>query len=246
MTHLMTKAWLAGAAAAALALAGCGGGGEDAAREDAPAPAGETQPAGDLAEAAGAAMDDAGQAADETAGSGEAEAEKTVASLDPTSPDYEAPKESPFAETSAPAVQAADGETYLALNAERPGVIVRPSGLQIEQIENGAADGVSPQWGQYVQVQYRGQFIDGTVFDSSYARSEPATFPVGGLIQGWNEALMIMKPGDKWKLAIPYNLAYGESGRGPIGPRETLLFDIELLDVLDEFEPQVPPQPKAE
>ncbi|RMF29261.1 MAG: FKBP-type peptidyl-prolyl cis-trans isomerase, partial [Bacteroidetes bacterium] len=111
----------------------------------------------------------------------------------------------------------AAGEQFLAENAKRPGVVTLPSGLQYEVLQEG--DGPSPTEDDEVTVHYHGTLIDGTVFDSSVERGEPATFPVSGVIPGWVEALQLMKVGSKWKLYIPAELAYGERGAGgAIGP----------------------------
>ncbi len=123
-----------------------------------------------------------------------------------------------------------DGEAFLAENAKQEGVVVTESGLQYKVLEAG--DGESPGPADVATVHYRGTLIDGTQFDSSYDRGEPATFPVGGVIAGWTEALQLMKPGAKWQLFIPSELAYGERGAGQaIGPNATLLFDVELISV---------------
>ena len=104
------------------------------------------------------------------------------------------------------------------------------SGLQYKIVEEGAGD--SPAAVDMATVHYRGTLIDGTQFDSSYDRGQPATFPVGGVIAGWTEALQLMKPGAKWQIVIPAGLAYGERGAGQdIGPNSTLLFDVELISV---------------
>jgi FKBP-type peptidyl-prolyl cis-trans isomerase FklB len=124
----------------------------------------------------------------------------------------------------------AAGEAFLAENAKKEGVKVTESGLQYKIIEEG--EGPSPGPSDMATVNYRGTLIDGTQFDSSYDRGQPATFPVGGVIAGWTEALQLMKPGAKWQLVIPSNLAYGERGAGKdIGPNSTLVFDVELLSV---------------
>lgn len=105
-----------------------------------------------------------------------------------------------------------------------------PSGLQYEIIEKGT--GAIPTAADNVTTHYTGMLIDGTVFDSSVERGQPATFPVGGVIKGWTEALQLMPTGSKWKLHIPYDLAYGERGAGAqIGPYATLVFDIELISI---------------
>jgi len=124
----------------------------------------------------------------------------------------------------------AAGEAFLAENAKKEGVKVTKSGLQYKIIEEG--EGPSPGPSDMATVNYRGTLIDGTQFDSSYDRGQPATFPVGGVIAGWTEALQLMKPGAKWQLFIPSDLAYGERGAGKdIGPNSTLVFDVELLSV---------------
>jgi FKBP-type peptidyl-prolyl cis-trans isomerase FklB len=124
----------------------------------------------------------------------------------------------------------AEGEAFLAENATKEGVVVTESGLQYKILEPGEGD--APEATDVVTVHYRGTLIDGTQFDSSYDRGQPATFPVGGVIAGWTEALQLMKPGAKWQLVIPAELAYGERGAGQvIGPNATLLFDVELISV---------------
>ena len=124
----------------------------------------------------------------------------------------------------------ASGEAFLAENAKQEGVVVTESGLQYKIIEPGQGD--SPGPADVATVHYRGTLIDGTQFDSSYDRGQPASFPVGGVIAGWSEALQLMKPGAKWQLVIPAELAYGERGAGQdIGPNSTLLFDVELISV---------------
>jgi FKBP-type peptidyl-prolyl cis-trans isomerase FklB len=126
---------------------------------------------------------------------------------------------------------AGEGEAFLAENAKRDNVVVLESGLQYEVLTEGEGDIPSAQ--SVVSTHYRGTLINGQQFDSSYDRGEPAEFPVGGVIAGWTEALQRMKVGSKWKLYIPYHLAYGEAGAGgDIGPYQTLIFDIELLDIV--------------
>ncbi len=123
------------------------------------------------------------------------------------------------------------GEAFLAKNKQRPGVVTLPSGLQYEVITPGT--GASPKATDTVTVHYRGTLIDGTEFDSSYKRNEPATFSLaGGLIKGWIEAVQLMKVGAKWKLYVPASLAYNEQQRGQlITPYSTLVFEIELLGI---------------
>jgi FKBP-type peptidyl-prolyl cis-trans isomerase FklB len=124
----------------------------------------------------------------------------------------------------------AEGKAFLAENAKQEGVVVTETGLQYKILEPGEGD--SPEAADVATVHYRGTLIDGTQFDSSYDRGQPATFPVGGVIAGWTEALQLMKPGAKWQLVIPSELAYGERGAGQdIGPNATLLFDVELISV---------------
>lgn len=125
----------------------------------------------------------------------------------------------------------AEGDTYLAANAPKEGVQTTESGLQYKEISAG--DGAKPEFGDTVSVHYKGTLIDGTEFDSSYKRNEPATFPVAGVIPGWTEALQLMNVGDNWELSIPSELAYGEAGAGAnIGPNATLIFEVELLDII--------------
>jgi FKBP-type peptidyl-prolyl cis-trans isomerase len=120
------------------------------------------------------------------------------------------------------------GEKFLAENAKKPGVKVTPSGLQYEVITEGK--GEHPTKDDKVTVNYRGTTIDGTEFDSSYARNQPITFPLGNVIPGWTEGVQLMTPGSKYKFYIPSNLAYGERGAGAkIGPNETLIFEVELI-----------------
>jgi FKBP-type peptidyl-prolyl cis-trans isomerase FklB len=124
----------------------------------------------------------------------------------------------------------ADGGKFLAENAKKEGVKSLPSGLQYKETTPGK--GKSPKASDTVTVHYKGTLIDGTEFDSSYKRGEPATFPVSGVIAGWTEALQLMKEGAKWQLFIPSNLAYGEKGAGrDIGPNATLIFEVELISV---------------
>ena len=122
------------------------------------------------------------------------------------------------------------GAKFLAENKQRGGVKVTASGLQYEILKAG--EGPKPGASDTVSVHYHGTLIDGTVFDSSVDRGQPATFPVGGVIPGWVEALQLMPSGSKWKLVIPANLAYGPQGAGgAIGPNSTLVFEVELLSI---------------
>ena len=122
------------------------------------------------------------------------------------------------------------GKEFLAENAKRDGVTTTATGLQYEVLEEGT--GVMPKETDKVTVHYHGTLTDGTVFDSSVERGQPATFPVNGVIAGWVEALQLMKTGAKYKLFVPSNLAYGERGAGgAIGPNATLIFDVELISI---------------
>ncbi|STS79643.1 peptidyl-prolyl cis-trans isomerase [Klebsiella pneumoniae] len=126
---------------------------------------------------------------------------------------------------------AADGQKYLDENARKRGVNSTESGLQFRVLTQG--EGPIPARTDRVRVHYTGKLIDGTVFDSSVARGEPAEFPVTGVIGGWIEALTLMPVGSKWELTIPHNLAYGERGAGAsIPPFSTLIFEVELLDII--------------
>jgi FKBP-type peptidyl-prolyl cis-trans isomerase FklB len=122
------------------------------------------------------------------------------------------------------------GQAFLEANQKKDGVVTLPSGLQYKVITEGK--GKQPKSTDTVVAHYRGTLINGTEFDSSYQRNEPATFPVGGVIKGWQEALPLMKEGAKWQVYIPSDLAYGPRGAGKeIGPNEVLIFDIELISV---------------
>ncbi|MFC5697915.1 FKBP-type peptidyl-prolyl cis-trans isomerase [Pseudomonas sp. GCM10022186] len=122
------------------------------------------------------------------------------------------------------------GRTYLEENAKREGVTVLASGLQYEVLVAG--EGAKPSAEDTVRTHYHGTLIDGTVFDSSYDRGQPAEFPVGGVIAGWVEALQLMNTGSKWRLHVPSELAYGGQAVGSIPPHSVLVFDVELLDIL--------------
>lgn len=124
-----------------------------------------------------------------------------------------------------------EGKSFLAENKNAKGVIETESGLQYEVLQEG--NGAKPTLDSKVRVHYTGSLIDGTVFDSSVQRGQPAEFPVRGVIAGWTEALQLMTVGSKWRLTIPHNLAYGERGAGSsIPPFATLIFEVELLDIL--------------
>jgi FKBP-type peptidyl-prolyl cis-trans isomerase FkpA len=138
------------------------------------------------------------------------------------------------------------GKAFLEANGKRPGVSTTKSGLQYESITEGK--GASPRASDKVTVHYRGTLIDGTEFDSSYKRNQPVTFPLGNVIPGWTEGLQLMKEGGKAKLYIPSELGYGERGAGAkIGPNETLIFEVELLNVekTPAAKPAEPAKPEA-
>jgi FKBP-type peptidyl-prolyl cis-trans isomerase FklB len=123
-----------------------------------------------------------------------------------------------------------EGQTFLLANRGKPGVKTMPSGLQYQVLRPG--NGRSPAATDTVKVHYHGQLLNGTVFDSSVQRNQPAVFPVNRVIPGWTEALQMMRVGDKWRLFIPANLAYGAEGAGAaIGPHAVLIFDVELLGI---------------
>jgi len=125
----------------------------------------------------------------------------------------------------------AAGVAYLEQNRAKPGVTTTASGLQYEVLRAG--DGERPSAESVVRIHYRGTLIDGTEFDSSYGRGEPAEFPLNGVIAGFSEALQLMPVGSQWRIVIPSDIGYGPGGSGPIGPNSTLIFEIELLEIVD-------------
>jgi FKBP-type peptidyl-prolyl cis-trans isomerase FklB len=125
-----------------------------------------------------------------------------------------------------------DGEAFLTANKSKEGVVTLPSGLQYKILKAGT--GPKPVATDSVVCNYRGTLINGTEFDSSYKRGQPATFPVNGVIKGWTEALQLMPVGSKWQLFIPSDLAYGDPGRPGIEPSSTLIFEVELLSIEDK------------
>jgi FKBP-type peptidyl-prolyl cis-trans isomerase FklB len=137
----------------------------------------------------------------------------------------------------AAAANKAAGEQFLAANKSKEGVVTLPSGLQYKILKAGT--GPKPTAADQVECNYKGTLVDGTEFDSSYKRGQPATFPVGQVIKGWTEALQLMPVGSKWELFVPSNLAYGERGAGQrgadvIGPNSTLIFEVELLSIKEK------------
>jgi len=134
------------------------------------------------------------------------------------------------------------GDEFLAANKSKEGVVTLPSGLQYKILQAGS--GPKPTATDSVVCNYRGTLINGTEFDSSYKRGQPATFAVGGVIKGWTEALQLMPVGSKWQIFIPADLAYGMRGQGPaIGPNATLIFDLDLISIQDKGKPQEPAKP---
>lgn len=153
------------------------------------------------------------------------QAQQTMIQLQAEVRDQEEAKRKQAAETNMK-----KGEAFLAANKGKPGVVTLPSGLQYKIIKQGT--GPKPTLNDVVSCNYRGTLIDGTEFDSSYKRGEPATFPVRGVIKGWTEALQLMPVGSKFELVLPPDLAYGEHGAGnDIGPNETLVFEVELMSI---------------
>jgi len=135
-----------------------------------------------------------------------------------------------------------DGAAFLASNKTKEGVVTLPSGMQYKILKEGT--GPKPTATDSVVCNYRGTLINGTEFDSSYKRGQPATFPVVGVIKGWTEALQLMPVGSKWQLFIPSELAYGERGAGgDIGPNATLIFEVELMSIAEK--PKAEPAPAA-
>ena len=135
------------------------------------------------------------------------------------------------------------GADFLEANKAKEGVVALPSGLQYKILTEGTGPKPSPT--DTVSCNYRGTLLNGTEFDSSYKRGQPASFPVNGVIKGWTEALQLMPVGSKWQLFIPSDLAYGDRGADPrsgIGPGATLIFDVELLSIQDKAKSQVAPK----
>lgn len=136
----------------------------------------------------------------------------------------------------------AASQGFLATNAKQPGVVTLPDGLQYKVVRSGPADGAKPNPTDEVKVNYEGKLLDGTVFDSSYERGVPASFPLDGLVPAWKEALVMMRPGDEWTLYVPPELGYGAQDKGPIPGNSVMIFRIELIGVL----PSGAPSPKGQ
>jgi len=135
-----------------------------------------------------------------------------------------------------------EGEAFLTANKVKEGVVTLPSGLQYKILTAGT--GPKPTASDSVVCNYRGTLVSGTEFDSSFKSGKPVTFPVTGVIKGWTEALQLMAVGSKWQLFIPSDLAYGPSGRPPIEPNATLIFEVELLSIQDNSKDKAPDQEK--
>lgn len=142
------------------------------------------------------------------------------------------PQNTKTAAPGAPAQQSDVSKTFMTKVGKEAGVKVLPSGLAYKVVRSGAPTGLKPGPNDEVKVHYEGKLDDGTVFDSSYERGQPAAMPLDRLIPAWQEALQLMRPGDEWLLYVPSNLGYGEEGAGQIPPGAPLIFRIELIDVL--------------
>ena len=125
-----------------------------------------------------------------------------------------------------------EGKAFLEKTAKEPGVKALPDGLLYKVVHSGPPTGLKPAAGDEIKVHYEGKLIDGTVFDSSYERGQPAAMPLNGLVKAWQEALQKMRPGDVWMLYVPPELGYGAEGQGNIPGGAALIFKIELIDVL--------------
>ena len=128
--------------------------------------------------------------------------------------------------------QSAAAKAFLAKNAKEPGIVILPDGLQYKIVSSGPATGAKPHLGDEVKVNYEGKLVDGTVFDSSYERGQPAAMPLKGLVKAWLEVIPMMRPGDVWMIYVPPELGYGAEGQGPIPGGAALIFKIELIDFL--------------
>ena len=131
-----------------------------------------------------------------------------------------------------PEPQSEQSKAFMDKTAKTAGIKVLPSGVAYQIVRSGPADGLRPQIADEVKVHYEGKLEDGTIFDSSYERGQPAAMPLKHLVLAWQEALQLMRPGDEWILYVPSNLGYGEEGQGQIPPGAPLIFRIELIDVL--------------
>ncbi len=132
------------------------------------------------------------------------------------------------------AVPPSVAKAFMEKNAKTPGVVMTKSGLQYQIVHSGPPEGLHPKPGDEIKVDYEGKLTDGEVFDSSYARGVPAVMPLRGLVQGWMEALPLMRPGDEWTLWVPPDLGYGDQDGGQIPPGSVLVFKLELIGVLPD------------
>jgi FKBP-type peptidyl-prolyl cis-trans isomerase len=156
-----------------------------------------------------------------------------LAACNPSASELAARDPAAAAEASAEAQKnLAEGKAFLENNAKVEGVKTLPSGVQYKVVRSGPEGGVSPRPQDEIKIHYEGKLLDGEVFDSSYERGVPASYPLGGLIPAWVEALQLMKPGDEWILYVPPAQGYGAQGAGPIPGNSVLIFRIELFDVL--------------
>jgi len=168
----------------------------------------------------------------------ETQVQETIATLQERAQKRQLEEQSEQAKLAADAAQenASAGAAYLTENGKKEGVVTTPSGLQYKQVKVG--EGAMPVASDTVSVHYKGTLVDGTKFDSSYDRGAPAVFPVNGVIPGWTEALLLMSVGDKLELTIPSALAYGAGGTGgTIGPNAVLMFEVELLEIVNPEKP---------
>jgi peptidylprolyl isomerase/FKBP-type peptidyl-prolyl cis-trans isomerase FklB len=136
-----------------------------------------------------------------------------------------------------PPASSAANAAFMAKNSKEPGVVTLPDGLQYKIVASGPAEGARPRVQDEVKVNYEGALLNGNVFDSSFKRGEPASFPLEGLIPGWVEALQLMRPGDEWTLWVPPSLGYGDEDKGPIPANSVLKFRIQLIGVLPHDAP---------
>ncbi len=142
-------------------------------------------------------------------------------------------KAAPTAPDGSPQAAAAS-KAFLAKNAKDAGVVTTSSGLQYRIVHSGPATGLRPKPADEVKVNYEGKLLDGSVFDSTYQRGQPAVMTVRDLVPGWREALQLMRPGDEWLVYLPPDLGYGAAGAGPIPPNAVLVFKLQLIDVLPD------------
>ncbi|PWE18042.1 hypothetical protein DDZ18_00020 [Marinicauda salina] len=231
------------APAIALALAACGGPSEEAEPETAEPETAEAAPESEESAPAEPAPEP-------STGPAEADLAVVAEARDCVAPEGEsmdafAPPEREDGENER-AYNLRVAEAFMAGNVERSCVFALDSGLQFRIVEAAGEDAASPEYGDLVTVNYEGRLVDGTVFDSSYERGQPATFPSDRLIQGWVQALPLMRVGEEWTLYVPPELAYGVQGTpgGPIGPNQALIFRLELLGLPSATAAPAEPEPE--